>query len=254
MKMCFLTPENNLIPLNYYDVLDYCKNICLSDEYKDQFSEFSKDYSYFNGYFDFVVFNLGYAIANPLFNKKKIALPIGDAMYSYDIDSLDYRTLMDKALLDLDYYGKLSILTKTSDCELGINKKDGLPNDELIDCNLVGMMSSTGSIFGSHSITGNTILNQLLISDKEICLNYYHYINNYGIDSDVDALNYLTSNMGFLRTSADSAYPLIISSDTSINNKQKEYIKYCEENGYSTFYVDEFQKDLKSNYQKVLKK
>lgn len=51
-KVGFMTPTNEKIMMNYDKVEEFCKELCFREEYKD---EFSKNYTYFKPYFDFVM-------------------------------------------------------------------------------------------------------------------------------------------------------------------------------------------------------
>ena len=84
MKVSFLTPTNQKIVLNYFDVDEFCKNICFQPENKVEFQKFSRKYRYFYPYFDFVVQHLGYIFQNPLFLSNKSLLFKNKVYYLID--------------------------------------------------------------------------------------------------------------------------------------------------------------------------
>ena len=76
-KSGLISPYNEIIYMNYYDIEEYCKKIIdkyinIDSEHRLEFEEFSKDYYYFKPYFDFVFFKLKYSLINPVMNDGSI--------------------------------------------------------------------------------------------------------------------------------------------------------------------------------------
>jgi len=93
-----------------------------------------------------------------------------------------------------DDFKKVSTLTLVSNMELGIKVQDvSYTDDCMIDANMIGMMSKTGipDSTGSHTVTGASVLNQMMIKSKRITKDYSKYCSERG-DSDIlEATDYL---------------------------------------------------------------
>lgn len=210
----FITPNDEIIKLNIYEVNNYCKEICLSEEHREKFLEFEKGYTRFDAYFDFVVFELHY-------------------IYSFDqrlfVASSNNRLCEVKKHMTMSYNSIVSgfndenniglyfppVMVKCSDEELQIRKIDKTKIDEEFwDLDGFSYANKTGGVF--HEIMTLTILNQLLIKENDIYLDleefveydsreYYPYYDKYR-DRDRLFLLYIMQRMGFIRV----AYPLVV--------------------------------------------
>lgn len=181
-----ISPNGEGITLNYYEVLDFCKVLCYKKENKEKFLKFSKDYTYFLPYFDFVMFELGYKMHNVLFEDSYLIAKSGELYL----------------LSDLQKNNHIPFMTKCSDEVLNIRKNTRVLKNSLVDPNGMAMMCKlTTSKNGSHTITGNTIMNQLLIQNKII----YKYCHKFRSNS----VNMLI-NLGFVRTCSRKYGGLII--------------------------------------------
>ena len=77
MQVGLLTRDDVFIPIPYYEIGSFAENIC--NEYigrceknKIQFEVFASNYHYFKPYLDFLLFELGYKMANPLLRENTI--------------------------------------------------------------------------------------------------------------------------------------------------------------------------------------
>ena len=82
-KVAFLTPNNEKFEMNYWEVEEFCKKICLKEENKASFEEFSKKYTYFPPYFDYVMEVKKYIFFNCLFNEEHCLIFNDDAYYFF---------------------------------------------------------------------------------------------------------------------------------------------------------------------------
>lgn len=167
-----ISPSNEKISLNYYELNDFCKAICLRKENIESFEIFKQDYNYFEPYFDYVMFKLNYQMHNCLFEN-------------------DYISCRNGNLYSTDFYSGIPYMVKCSDKSLRIEEiSDNIPT-AMIDPNGMQMMGYyVEDDRGSHIMTSRTILNQMLIQSEEICKHYYSYKTN--------AITELI-NIGFIR-------------------------------------------------------
>lgn len=84
-RVGFITPKDDFYQMSYNNVIDFCKEICFRAENFDEFLEFSKSYSYFSPYFDFVMAKKDYLF----FNRKFLIYDRG-AYYLNDFVSIKY--------------------------------------------------------------------------------------------------------------------------------------------------------------------
>lgn len=250
-KVCFITPCNDVFTLNYSDVENFCKNICLSNEHINDFNEFKNDYSYFTPYFDYVMFKLDYIFVNSMFSERFGLFNFDNALYLYPISSFDYKRCYSEIKDIHEMYCHMPFITSVSDSELGICKSSFIDTgDNMLDPNLYNMMSRTGTIEGSHEVTAKSVLNQLLIKSKLLVNYYYDFIVNDGIDLSVDPINFLVGNLGFLRATSVDLEPMIIGNMAILSEEQKKFIGNSLDYGYQ-FYDINNEKD--KNYIKIYK-
>lgn len=89
-RVGFITPTDDFYQMSYSDVESFCKEICFREENIDEFIEFSKNYSYFSPYFDFVMARKNYLFFNPLYNNRKFMIFDRGAYYLNDLVSIKY--------------------------------------------------------------------------------------------------------------------------------------------------------------------
>jgi len=254
-KIIFLSPDNETVLINYDEVLDFCKDLCLKEENIKEFEVFKKDYTYFNPYFDFVMFKLNYIFINPLFKRRYGLFHFNNALYLYPVKSFNYDECFNYAYgLFIEDLAQ-PFMTSVSDSELGIKKANSSnTGDAMIDSNLYAMMSKSGTISGSHATTCNSILNQLLISSTLICNSFFEEKDKY-LDFENSALNYIVGHLAFLRAANYDIYPMLIGNNSVLDNEQNDFVCNCIKNGYNYFNLDDLEaKSYVKEYKKIIKK
>ena len=109
-----------------------------------------------------------------------------------------------------------------SDMELKIQPVDEFKiNDCMIDPNGYAMMStSDGEDYGNHEVTSNTVLNQLLINNKDL---YKTFPKNY-------SAMYLIEKFGFIRAGSLNSDGIMIGVERFLTDKLKTIKnKYVED-------------------------
>lgn len=237
----FITPNNERIMMNYDEVEEFCKELCLREEYKDDFSKFSKNYTYFKPYFDFVMIRLGYVFVNPLLEEHTYLKEVKHSFYKIEetdllslYDSITYQAIteMAKGYQNTRY----SHLVACSDLELHIKPVN--ITDEynfMLDPNGYSMVTTKDEKPGNHEITSNTIVNQLLIS----------YKNLMGYHSRIYSVNYLIEKFGFVRITSLKYDGLMIGIKKFLTEAQREYCDLCEEKG--GYFLEYDEKSLINN-------
>ncbi len=250
-RVGFITPNDDFYQMEYSEVEDFCRDICLSEENKEDFKVFKKDYSYFSPYFDFVMSIKKYLFFNPLYRERKFLIFEGGAYYENDLASISYSENVEK-FKEVTARRKLtSSCTTVSDSELGIKTQDSNSMEEcMVDSNIVGMMSKTGTanIDGSHIITGATVLNQLLSKSSKISNNYYKYLREDGVKDETDAINYLVRNVGFLRVAGDDSYGIMIGNRELFTEQMDIFVDKCEKRGYNFYNVKTYRESMIDEY------
>jgi len=115
---------------------------------------------------------------NLIFLKKKYLLFDRGAYYLDDLQGFNYQENVKHYEESDDDFKKVSSLTLVSNMELGIKVQDvSYTDDCMIDANMIGMMSKTGipDSTGSHTVTGASVLNQMMIKSKRITKGYSKY-------------------------------------------------------------------------------
>lgn len=219
----FITPDDEVIKLNIYEVNNFCKEICLNEENREAFLEFEKGYTRFEAYFDFVVFELHYLYS---FDKRWFA-PSSDNTSLYEVYHIDNRRFVSsdngfklEGIYDYtinkikekekENEGRIipPKIVKCSDEELQIEKVDKADiGEELWD--LDGFKYKNKTAIPSHQIMALTILNQLLMKENDLYLDVEEFIEydakeyypNYD-ERDRLLLVYLMQRMGFIRVAS----------------------------------------------------
>lgn len=256
-RVGFITPTDDFYQMSYSDLESFCKEICFREENIDEFIEFSKNYSYFSPYFDFVMARKNYLFFNPLYNNRKFMIFDRGAYYLNDFVSIKYLDNVAAYMERKNRVSFISNMTTVSDDELGIALQNINSESEcMIDPYLRGMMSKTGiaNADGSHIVTGVSVLNQLLINSKVIADDYHNYLKDKGINEECDAVNYLVSSVGFLRAAGSADYRIIIANKNIANEEIVSYLAECEERGCFVPNAYGYKDSMVSEYQKVLGK
>ncbi len=166
MKSGLINRDGKVIECLYYEIENLCREIteqyCLeSENNQKEFLNFSKDYTYFTPYFDFVVGVLGYSLINPWLQNNKLLCNIpGTRHYmqkiysSFTNDYVSYE------------FGKAKI-GFSSDNDLKIEQFSIDKND--YKCLITNELKSLVPIVGGHRELAKQILNLGMIKDKELC-------------------------------------------------------------------------------------
>lgn len=163
MDTGLLTKENQFIPIPYYEIGTFAENVC--NQYiteneinKIHFDIFAQDYNFFKPYLDFLLFELGYKMINPLLYQNAIWFVEND-------------------ILTLKQGDNSSKYSKVSDVALDISYVNP---ENVRDC----MMDSIGRVYNVnresnlyHENICDLVINQYLIYDKELYEMYKEYMS-----------------------------------------------------------------------------
>ena len=224
IKMGFITPQNNYFYMDYDEVNEFCKNICEKVENIDRFNEFSKDYTYFYPYFDFVMFELDYIFINPLLEEGTYLKKVGNALYKIEKYLLDGEQRVYEHISSLTIRnkngGNYPWLVACSDKELNIRECNQLDIHKcMIDPNGFTLISSSdGEKEGNHEVTSNTIVNQLLMASNQL---WKTYNPNYY------AASYLIDKFGFIRADSLEFGGTMVGIKKLLSEKVKKYCDVC---------------------------
>lgn len=256
-RVGFIMPDNEFIQMKYNEVEAFCRDICFREENLEEFKRFSKSYSYFNPYFDYVMVNKKFLFFNPLYLNRKFMIFDRNAYYLNDLVSFRYDENVEAYKERCSRESFISSFTLSSDRELNISKQDlNSSMDCMIDSNLYGMMSMSGtySLDGSHVVTGATVLNNLLIKSRKINNSFNNYIKQVGVVDIENAVDFLVENLGFLRVARSHYSNLIIGNEEICSNNLLNYVDECKNIGYEYFSAFGFDNLVDEYQEKVLKK
>lgn len=208
-RVGFITPTaKQPIMMEYKEVLDFCRSICMLEENKESFDEFQKDYTYFDPSFDFVMMKLDYAFLFPMYKENSVLMRRDKAIFEIPIYDFEDGSPSYRAIASCELRPQMAALVPVSDQELRIESLAGESQKYrelktcMVDPNLYMMMSQNeGEIVeGSHEVTSASILNQLLITSEEICENYQsHKLLAKRTGQRLSPLDYLVGYLGFAR-------------------------------------------------------
>lgn len=235
MESGLLTKEGKIIHCPYYEIEDLCKKIieayCSeSEENQRAFSNFAKEYTYFEPYFDFVIGVLGYSLINPWLQSNKIL--------SGNYESRSYNLKVYSKLLE-EYiplkYNK-EIIGFSSDQDLQI--KPFSQENEFYNCFITSdLIELVPFVGGGHRELGKQLLNLAMIKDKELC----ERIARLDWES-IDSAEVLMWYFPLLRfddyLNNKNNFMLIFRSD-NISNMQDELIKKFKEFKCEKFITDQ---------------
>lgn len=223
-----ISPNGEIHNILYYEIGLYSEKLCQeyiekSEENKIEFENFASNYTYFKPYFDFLIFKMGYKIINPFCSKKLIGYTIGNYFITKGISREDNI--------------KMSKYTSVSDKDLQItNYKDTSLKEGFIDANGIGFKLNR-KIGLDHSKLCELILNQFMIYNKEIYLDYINSISDPEISDIITIIEfYMIERLGFTQMCIfDTDYGNIIYNDKKLYN-----------------WFDEFKKIFKKEYKYVM--
>ncbi len=161
-----LAPNGSKISCLYYEIEEKCKEICkeycsLSLDNLKEFENFSKDYTYFAPYFDFVFGNLEYSLLHFGLNETIMLTGIKkERVYVLK----QYSSYFDK-YVTLDFGAKF--LHFSSDKDLKI--EPFIPERSLEPCFITHDLYKLVPSIGGHRALAYQLLNLGMIRDKELC-------------------------------------------------------------------------------------
>lgn len=180
IECILISKENQKIICKYYELSRVCQEIihnAMRDiKIKEKFVAFSKNYTYFTPFFDFVLQELGYKLVNAFGMENAILYAKNNEIHWVHLNQ--------------DY-----VLFPTSDDEhIGLEKigKENLKMC-MLDKNLYGIASSNVR----HELISRLILHNYFLSDKELFQKYMEEC--HGNFYFFDHIEFLTKNKSFLR-------------------------------------------------------
>lgn len=207
-----VSPEGEEFVCKYFEINEVCKkiiqNLCNNDvEIKKKFFEFKKEYTYFEPYFDFVLFELGYVIKNPFdIEKAEMFANNNDIYMNYNFQCI-------------------AIFGKSNDSEIGLCKL----NEENMDISMIdgNLMAIKPKNYKKHLFIARFILNHIFIKNQKI---YEEYLEEttpclfYNFEYD----RFLISHFSFF------------SLDKNVKNeKQSQFAVFRNQEYYYTIYAEE---------------
>ena len=164
METGLITPNNKFIAVPYYEIGKLAENICEdyikeSEANRLRFQIFSQYYSFFKPHLDFLLFELGYKMVNPLLHKNSIWYVCNDTLILKKDDKIRHYSSVSDTALGLAYINPENVKSCMMD-NIGrvynVNKKNGLYHETVCDL----------------------VINQYLIYDKELFEEYRKYNGN----------------------------------------------------------------------------
>lgn len=167
MQSGLITIEGKIINCPYYEIEKLCKKIinefcCESIENQKKFSDFARDYTYFEPYFDFVVGVLGYSLLKPWLQQNKILC----GNYENRTYTIKYYSKLLDSYMPIQY--NKEVLGFSSDVDLQI--KPFMQKSNFYNCFITpNLMELVPFDRGGHRELGKQLLNLAMIKDKELC-------------------------------------------------------------------------------------
>lgn len=259
-KVGFITPAGQLKYMEYYNILEFAKKVCYdyinkSEENLKKFFIFKKGYTKFEPYLDFILSELHYVMVNPL-NFKDVIIYNDDGLKINKISKLKN--------------GKFSLYRENfiwnyscSDASLFIEQFDNKKHSD-------GIITKDGYYVKVdrdkdlyHEQVAEQILNQYLIGNKELYLDYIKYVKNFfSFKRHIDnndyytnfAIKYLSSRLGHIWYT-DVVYVYNSSLLTDDNNRIISELKSRYTNsGVDISEEEDLNEIAIKQYQKIIKR
>ena len=205
-KTGLINAEDHYIEIPYYEINNFAKRKCHeymaeSEKNRENFLSFSKNYKTFEPYLDFLICALQYVLVNPLNYQNTITYFDRYIIKTKQVENLN------RPLNSLrEEENRFIYFMPCSDNILEIQpftkdvKVDGLimPNGKFIVLDR--------DILSVHEILAEQILNQLLIKNKNLYLDYLEFIEkecgsstSFPMTYNMTVINYLSSKLGYIR-------------------------------------------------------
>lgn len=166
-----------------------------------------------------------------------------------------FEPYFDYVMFKLNYIFINPFISKCSDEELGIEKKtESNMTTCILDPNNIGLLNNKGTEHGSHGITANTVVNQLLLISPKINQDFIENLNSQTEYEDNDSITYLSNRFGCMRITDKSTYPIIIANELSLNEEQIELIRKLQQDGYNYYDLETDVESFNSIYRKLISK
>ncbi len=232
-----LAPNGSKINCPYYEIEEKCQEICkeycsISEKNLEEFENFSKDYTYFSPYFDFVFGYLGYQLFN--ISLRPNFLLMGNLENRcYELKKYS------KGLEDyIPYNFGKDVMTFVSDQDLSI--KPFAIDKDFKPCFITKDLKQIVPKCGGHRELARTILNLGLIQDRDLCQKILP------VDQEnTDMAEILMHYYPLLRFDYDekSKETTIVYDHRLLSSEQSELIKTMQnENRFSLFLFDYYPK------------
>ena len=183
LNSIIISPTGEEIICKYSEINEISRriieNVCYTDRnISEKFLEFSKDYTYFESYFDFLLFELGYKIKNP-FNIENATV--------YAKDDLIYLNHLNQ---------NVDVFCKSNDKEIGLEiLTESNMNVSMVDGNLIAIKPPK---FKKHNLISRLILNNFFIKDECLFEKYVKEVKDIGFYY-FDFINFLMNNFSYFR-------------------------------------------------------
>lgn len=216
MKTGLLTSDNVFISIPYYEIGSFAENICneyiaRSEKNKMQFDVFASNYHYFKPHLDFLLFELGYKMINPLLRENTVWYAEHHQLYLKTSSMVhSYVPVRDDALM-IQYIEPENL----SSC--------------VVDFNGVSYNIPKGKEI-YHEDIYELVLNQYLIYDKQLFKIYQDYMGQ-----GLNIVSFCRNMLGF--------YHIAMYSDKS------GYILYCSD--FYNSYMDNVCQRIQEVYPKM---
>lgn len=179
MQCQLISPNHNVIEINYYELEKTCRRLVreyLNDKNKKErlfrkkaFFDFRLQYQTFSPYFDFVILHMGYTLTNPFFISKSIlSIKHNEGInYFYANYQENDISAKDKAHLQPPIFmqGKEENINRIQLTEETGKIKEGFINEKLELLSLKGNCEL-------HNFWAVLWLHELLKSQRDVCENY----------------------------------------------------------------------------------
>lgn len=214
MKTGLIDNKGQITMMPYYEIGIYLKGVCeeyrnMSIENNQVFEKFSKNYSLYEPYFDFALLNLNYKVLGPLLKEDCILYVHNN---DYKIDKIE------------DYLCEI----KTN--ETSNNLKTNSDNYEIEYINPENVKTSEVDANGRcyivdrdknslHYLVCEQILNQMILYNEKICIDYYECMNKDKYEGYFPHINfYLRDRLGFTQIDYEDNEGYVLYNKTIANS------------------------------------
>ncbi len=228
-EITFVTPNNNRISVSIYELLDFCRNICMDyistyPEEKEKFEMFSKNYSYFDPTYDFIICKLKW-ISYPCLYDDLYYLQSGSderkkqkKLIPSNIDAMSYNELM------LNGEREFTEIYNASDFYIGYK------NYHIFSKSIDGYFDENGELFANFFVSNHRsstapILNQMAVEIPFVAEDLINFNSTYNVKRSCSFSDYLTFRYGFLSISTYAGRDFMKYDPSNLTLKQSKIIE-----------------------------